>query len=376
MQTAGIYIHFPFCLTKCEYCDFYSLSGQEELIPRFVTALEKEIRGWPGDKAAWIFDTIFFGGGTPSLLTPEQLQSILISLKEKFELTGINEISLEANPGTITEEKLAAFREIGINRLSIGVQSFDDTNLEFLTRIHTAEEARSALKAARSAGFENLSCDLIYGLPGQTWDQWQTDLDAALSYGVEHLSCYTLTVEDGTGLAARVMAGEVTLPADSGVADFIGWTADHLSKNGLTRYEISNFARPGRECRHNLHYWRIEPYLGFGPSAHGFDGGRRWWNHADLPDYLRALDRGLSPVRESQSSTSTHRTNEMIGFGLRLAGGVDLRSIPEDRLPALENHLTKALVKWNGKLVRKGDRLSLSAAGFLFADEIAVDLML
>ncbi len=376
MQTAGIYLHFPFCRHKCDYCDFYSVAGQDDRILRFVSALEREINTWKGAGTDWQFDTIFFGGGTPSLLDPNQLEQILAVLRQKFTIATSAEISLEANPGTLDADKLAGFHSAGINRLSLGMQSFNDDNLDFLTRIHNAAEAHAALIAACAARFDNLSCDLIYGLPGQTWQQWQFDLEAAVNYGMEHISCYTLTVEEGTVLHSRVAAGTVRMPSDAHQARLIENTVRFLADQGYERYEVSNFARPGRECRHNRHYWRIEPYLAFGPSAHGFDHRRRWWNYRYLAQYLRAVEAGRTPVEGQQILSARDKANELLGFGLRMAEGIDLSKLPGEQRIQLNKQLPGLLEKWVGKLLLTDNRLHLTDSGFLFADEIAVDVLL
>ncbi len=376
MIKAGIYIHFPFCTTKCIYCDFYSVAQQENLIPDFVNAITKEIQSCGTDTSDWQFDTVFIGGGTPSLLPPADLEKILEAISRKFDLSEVSELTLEANPGTISLDNLRAYRSIGINRLSIGVQSFNSKNLLFLSRIHSAAEARAALENADKAGFDNFSCDLIYGLPDQTWQQWQEDLVTAMEYAPRHISCYTLTVEPGTGLNDLVQGGEITIPEDDSTASLFLKTGEYLREQGFNRYEISNFAVPGSECRHNLHYWRIEPYLGFGPAAHSFDGVKRSWNSANLSSYIMKLESGQSPVEGTELLTALERVNERIGFGLRMAEGLSIKSIDTDFHKRFRNQLELILNKWGGEINYNDDNLKLTELGYIWSDEIAVELML
>jgi oxygen-independent coproporphyrinogen-3 oxidase len=376
MIKAGIYLHIPFCRKKCIYCDFYSLPERENAIPRFVKALTAEIERSQVDTSGWEFDTLFFGGGTPSLLTPDHLEQILTALERKFPLSRVREITLEANPGEVSLERLKAFRSLGVNRLSLGFQSLSNDLLRFLTRIHTAADALASFQAARTAGFDNINCDLIFGIPGQTEERWQRDLQRVVELSPEHLAVYALTVEENTPLHTLTTSGDIVLPADSEFAACYRWTQDFLEHNGYHQYEISNFARPGRTCRHNLHYWRIEPYLGFGPSAHSFDGRRRWKNIADLNRYLDRIENQQPVIVERERLTARELTNERVGFGLRLAEGVDLSRIPGTHREALDRLIDQARKTWEDYFRFDEQRLVLTRRGMLFADAIAVDLTL
>ncbi|MBC8401198.1 MAG: coproporphyrinogen III oxidase family protein, partial [Candidatus Marinimicrobia bacterium] len=265
---------------------------------------------------------------------------------------------------------------LGVNRLSLGIQSFNDDNLRFLGRIHTATDGRAAIISAQSAGFENISCDLIYGLPGQDWEKWRYDLQIALEFEPTHLSCYALTVEKGTHLHDLVESESVLLPSDDEGSELFRRTGEFLTENDYPRYEISNFARLGKECRHNLHYWRIEPYLGFGPSAHGFDGQRRWWNVRDLVNYLERIESDQSAIQATELLTDHELTNERIGFGLRMAEGFNLSAIPGELRSQVLQQVQQGAVKWGNSLKLENDCVRLTEKGMLFADEIAVDLQL
>ncbi len=321
---AGLYIHVPFCRRKCPYCDFYSLDDRTQ-IPAYLTALIAEMAchrdiGGP-------FDTLYFGGGTPSVLTPGQVGRIIDAAGRAFDIPPHAEITLEANPGTVTADTLAGYRSAGINRLNLGVQSFDDDRLRFLGRIHDGAAATGAIRAARRAGFDHLGLDLIYGLPADTPAAWQADLIRAADFRPAHLSCYLLTWEEGTPLYRRWQTGQCHPPPESRSAALFHVTGDVLAGRGYRRYEVSNFARsPSRQSRHNLKYWSLAPYLGLGPSAHSFDP-RRWvrrWNHRSLTAYLDDLSAGRPPVAGREGLDRDQRMMEVIYLSLRRAAGIDL----------------------------------------------------
>ncbi len=318
-------MHVPFCRRKCPYCDFYSVVDLF-LKPAFLDALEREIeRSRPGPL---VFDTIYIGGGTPSLLSPAEAGRILAALSCQFQLQEPVEITLEANPGAVGPSELAGFRAAGVNRLNIGVQSFQDGNLARLGRIHTAEEARRALAQARGAGFDNLGIDLIYGLPDQGLDDWRQELSEAVSLRPEHIACYMLTIEPGTPLAEAHRAGRF-LPAPEGqVAELFLATSEFLTAHGYEHYEVSSYARAApagaRLSRHNAKYWSCQPYLGFGPAAHSFLPPQRFWNHRSLKRYLADLAAGKAPWAGEEELTPAQQMTEFIMLALRTARGVDL----------------------------------------------------
>ncbi len=351
------------------YCDFYSVADRENEMSRFVHAMVKEIELCELDTFQWMFDTIFFGGGTPSLLKPVQLEMILNALNRKFDLSEIDELSLEANPGEAPFKRLQAFRKLGINRLSIGVQSLEPDLLKFLTRIHTVEQVFKTFKQARTAGFDNINCDMIFNIPGQTMDIWQRDLKRIVELEPEHISAYSLTVEQGTVLNQLVQQNKVTIPNDDYSAELYTRTQEYLSSAGYTQYEISNWSKPGNDCQQNLHYWQIDPYLAFGPSAHGFDGKNRYNNVHNLDQYLQFLESGKLPIENHYPVSEKEMTNDLIGFGLRTNRGIQL-----DRIQ--KNDAINIPEKWASYLKTENGRLKLSEEGFIFADAIAVDLMI
>ena len=320
-ELPGLYIHIPFCVRKCAYCGFYSITDRS-LIPAFRSALRREMalyRGWAAS-----FDTLYIGGGTPSILPEGDLEGLIADIRTAFTIATDAEITVEANPADITESLLASLRRSGVNRLNIGIQSFNDGILAFLGRRHNQKQAEEAIAAARRAGIENIGIDLIYGVPGQSMDVWLSTLRAAVALTPDHLSCYQLTLEEGTPLAERCSRGEVVLPEETVQADFFCNTSKFLEENSYLHYEVSNFARPGRESRHNGKYWNHTHYLGLGPAAHSFDGRRRWWNHRSVKTYRENLAAGKTPVIDSELLTDEQLRLEALFLGFRTRKGVDL----------------------------------------------------
>ena len=376
MQKAGIYIHMPFCRVKCMYCDFYSVADRDDVIPAYFQALLSEIELCETNTSDYEIDTIFIGGGTPSLTPPKQLEKLIRSLDEKFDLSHVIEFTMEANPGEASADHLRAYHNLGVNRISMGVQSLEPELLKFLTRIHGPEEVFNTFEIARSAGFDNINCDLIFNIPGQTIDIWKRDLLTIMDFRPEHMSCYSLTVEKGTQLYQYVNQGKVAMPDEDQSAAFYQCSQSTLSKNGFEQYEISNWSRHNLECRHNLHYWEIDPYLAFGPSAHGFDGVNRFSNVRNLDEYIKQLRDGILPRQNDYILSAKERVNELIGFGLRINNGIDLSEIPMEFQNEVNRSIVQIESKWGNYFIQKTDRLKLTPEGFAFADAIAVDLML
>jgi oxygen-independent coproporphyrinogen-3 oxidase len=333
MSRAGIYIHIPFCRTRCSYCDFATGQYESGLSERYVRALAREISlfaakradGSHGGEAARV-DTVYFGGGTPSLLAPAQVSHLLAGVRARFDVSADAEVTLEMNPGTVTRETAEGFRAAGVNRASFGLQTFDDAQLRRLGRTHTAEDARRTLSTLRAAGFANVSFDLIAGLPGQSVAQWSRNMDEALALRPEHLSLYLLEVHEGTPLADQIARGAHPQPDPDVAAEMYELLAARTASAGYEHYEISNFCLPGRESRHNLKYWTGEPYHGFGCSAHSYDGHRaRRSNERDTLRYVELIERAGSAVVETTNLTERDREAESLFLGLRLMRGVDLR---------------------------------------------------
>jgi len=327
LKIPGLYIHIPFCLSKCHYCDFYSLTSISA-IPAFLEALFKEMEMYRNRFHP--FDTVYIGGGTPSALNPQQMEDILMSVQKNFDLIsnpGITpEITVETNPADLDRSFLESMREIGINRINIGVQSFDEKVLDFLGRRHSAKQAISAIEASRKAGFCNIGLDLIYGVPEQGIDSWLDTLKQAAAFSPEHLSCYQLTLETKTPLGKRYQAGEFSIPGEELQYEFFMKTSEFLEDAGYNHYEVSNFAR-GKEytSRHNQKYWDHSPFLGLGPSAHSFQCNQRWWNHPSLDRYLAAINAGNLPVEETETLTMEQLRLEALYLGLRTKKGIFLQ---------------------------------------------------
>jgi len=320
--TLGIYVHIPFCRAKCSYCAFVSQIGNENLQQAYVAALCREITAVGGDFSAFAVDSLFFGGGTPTVLPVDQLALILQTIRDNFSLAGDAEISIEANPGTVSGESLQLLRQLGFNRLSLGVQSFDDEVLAAVGRVHRADEAKTAFRQARQAGFDNIGLDLIYGLPQQTTANWQATLEQAVALTPDHLSAYGLKLEEGTPLAAAVDAGETTLPPEETEETMYDLLNEYLPLHGYQRYEIANYAKPGRQCRHNTKYWRSLPFRGFGLAAHSFVGRQRFANTADLSEYIDRSQAGLSVEAVRESLDEANVIGEYVFTALRMTQGM------------------------------------------------------
>ncbi|MEX1132836.1 MAG: radical SAM family heme chaperone HemW [Flavobacteriales bacterium] len=365
----GIYLHIPFCRKACTYCDFHfstSTQSRERVLNAMLLELEQRAAEQKGK-----VDTIYFGGGTPSLLEPTEIAHFMQDIRARFVVASDAEVTLEANPDDITAERLAAWKELGITRLSLGTQSFREERLRFMGRAHTADQARRSIELIAKAGFASWTIDLIYGLPQMTLAEWDEQLSVALDHGMPHLSAYCLTVEAKTALAHQVAKGVVHMPEDADQSAQFDRLMERMEQAGLVHYEISNFGLPGHFSRHNTSYWEGVHYLGIGPSAHSYDGATRRWNVANNLRYAAALESG-DPLWESETLTPGQRTNELLLTGLRTIAGVPLHKLELDALAlnrsSYEQHLAKGLL-----LVQDG-RLVLTKAGRHFADRIASDL--
>lgn len=339
MQSLSLYVHIPFCRAKCSYCDFNSYAGREHLISAYTQALIQEAQLWSKTVAGRSVQTVYFGGGTPSLMPLEKLGAVMRVLRDVFDVQDHAEVSLEANPGTVDEPYLRSLRHLGFNRLSLGVQSFDDEELQALGRIHSAEEAREAYRAARAAGFDNVNLDLIFGLPGQRLADWQPSLEAALRLRPEHLSLYALTLAEGTPLARDVAQGHLPAPDPDAQADMYLSAEDRLAAAGYDHYELSNWSLPGRRCRHNVAYWENREYLGLGAGAHSHLDRRRFANAASPEHYVTLMEEAgtseTSGRRRMPQLVSVETVDEALAMadtlimGLRLSEGVSLLAFRE-----------------------------------------------
>lgn len=371
-KTPGLYIHIPFCLSKCPYCDFYS-STSVSSIPCFLDGLFKEMKMYRHRFDP--FDTVYIGGGTPSLLNLQQLESILERIRENFNLTSNAEITLETNPADLNRSFLESMREIGINRINIGVQSFNQEVLGFLGRRHSVKHAISAIEDSRKAGFQNIGLDLIYGIPAQDIDLWLDTLKQAVALLPQHISCYQLTLEAKTPLEIRYRTGEFLIPGEALQYEFFMKTSEFLEEAAYIHYEVSNFAR-GEEyvSRHNQKYWDHSPFLGLGPAAHSFHGNQRWWNHRSLDQYLAALNTGNFPAQETETLTMEQLRLEALYLGLRTRKGISLHDFKSRYHYDLFSEKKKILTKLEeeGFIFFRDGSLHPTQTGLAVADSLSL----
>lgn len=310
----GLYIHIPFCVKKCKYCDFVSFEGGDCFKDRYIESLINEMKEYSGA----LCDTVFIGGGTPTTLKTYQLEKLLAAVKDIFNISSDAEITCEANPGTVDAEKLTAMKKGGVNRLSIGVQTFCDEELKAIGRIHNAEEAEKAIDDARACGFENISIDIISALPGQTVESFKKTLSRTVLKKPEHISCYSLILEENTPLYEEYKSGRLILPDEDSEREMYDWACDFLKKNGYNQYEISNFAMPGKESKHNIKYWQCKEYIGVGVAAHSYYNGMRYFN----TDNLREYSDGKYRTDEKEALSLKDKIEEFMIMGLRMTDGI------------------------------------------------------
>ncbi len=376
MKDCSIYIHIPFCDHKCIYCDFYSIITTDN-ITHFLKAIKREIDNYSlkySDNRKIV--SVFFGGGTPSLMDPDYLYEILIHLKKRFLVDESTEITMETNPGTVDEVKLKRFKDSGINRISIGIQSFDDNDLKFLTRIHDKKTAIETIYSAVNVGFKNISIDLIFNLPNQTKEKWLDNLQTAVDLPVNHISAYSLILERGTILNKLVLDGKVKIQDEDYDAELYETTIDFLIKRGYYQYEVSNFAKPGFECIHNNAYWHHKEYLGFGPSAHSFMDNKRWWNFSSLKQYISEVKLNGNAIRNFEKLTLEQLHDEYIMLAFR-SSGLDLteykKNFNSGWLEKNSNYFN--LLRDNHLLTIENDKMKLTSQGYAVCDEILKNIL-
>ena len=374
-MNAGVYLHFPFCRSRCSYCDFATGMYESAAAERYVNAICREIERWREVERSAAVDTIYFGGGTPSLLTPKQIEITFEALSRRFAVSNDAEITLEINPGDggSRGEFFRQLRHLGVNRASFGAQTFDDHQLKHLGRTHSAADITSTFHQLRDSGFANTNFDLIAGLPGQTLDGWQRNLEAALKLRPEHLSLYLLEVHEGTPLADQIKSGMRPRPDEDLAAEMYATMIETVCAAGYQHYEISNFCLPGFESRHNSKYWTGAPYYGFGNSAHSYDGRRRRWaNERDAMKYIKLIEEGKSPIVEHTDLSEAEVRSEAIFLGLRLMRGIDL----DNYCSRFGSNLRE---QYNGELDRLreaglieicNERLRLTTRGALLSNEV------
>ena len=373
---AGIYIHIPFCKSKCAYCNFFSLASESK-INDYVEALKKEIvlrKNYLGDETV---KTIYFGGGTPSLLSVKNIEEIFDLLNKNYEIISSPEITLEINPDTIDREKMESLKQLGINRMSVGIQSFDDEDLKYLGRRHDSRHAMQVLEDLKHTDFEKITLDLIYGMPTLTEEKWNKNLDIFFSTDITHLSAYALTVEPKTILGQRIEKGELQSVSEEETIRHYNILVERTKENGFEHYEISNFAKEGFRSQHNSIYWRDEKYLGLGPSAHSYDGNSRQWNISNLTKYIQLIGNS-EDYFEKEILSRDDKFNEYVMTSLRTSWGCDIEKIERDYGKSYAHHFLKNIKKYldNGEMLKENNTYFLSEEGKLFADGIAADLFL
>jgi oxygen-independent coproporphyrinogen-3 oxidase len=377
----SFYVHIPYCLRRCGYCDFNTYTPSElksggdlaSVSTGYIDQVLKEIElARSAVKSSEAIPTIFFGGGTPTLMEVADLGRVLESLERNFGFSKDIEITIEANPDTVTKEKLAALRAIGINRISFGMQSAAPHVLAVLDRTHNPENVIKATNWAREVGFEEVSVDLIYGSPGESIANWEATIDAAISLPITHISAYALIVESGTKLAAQVKRGEVIIPDDDQTADKYLLADKKFSEAGFTWYELSNWAKPGSPCRHNIAYWESANWWGLGPGAHSHLDGVRFWNVKHPAAYKGRIESGTTPVQESETLTESQKESERILLAIRMPLGIPKESIDNSRYPVLEEYLASGHL--DSTLWESG-RLGLTLSGRLIADRIVQEII-
>jgi len=371
-EQAGLYIHIPFCKSKCGYCSFYSIKSLN-LLPDFIDALKKEMKFY--SKLFKSFDTVYLGGGTPSLLTPRQIETILKTVGKFYKIDPHAEITIEVNPGDVSLEYFQSLRLLGINRLNIGIQSFDDQLLKFLGRRHSASDALESMEAARDAGFSNIGLDLIYGVHHQDLKSWDKTLQKTITLKPEHISCYQLSLAPKTPLYQIYQEKSIKLPSNEQQTKYFFTTSEILENDGYLHYEVSNFAR--EEClksKHNMKYWQHVPYLGLGPAAHSFLDNKRWWNKAAVKTYLQEISAGNMPVENTETLSAEQLQLEALFLGLRTKAGIDLKlykirygvDLLEDKKSMIDLLIKNKLVELKDSFLRP------TRAGMAVADSLAL----
>ncbi len=378
MSKAGVYLHVPFCRSRCSYCDFATdVYRDSEAVERYVSALVKEIElvendvsAFAGAQSSFSLDTVYFGGGTPSLLTPKQLEKILNTIHKIFSVAENSEITMEMNPATITLETLKAYKSLGVNRASFGAQTFDNAELKRLGRRHTAEDVRETIELLRKVCFENVSFDLIAGLPRQTLADWERNLNEALKLKPEHLSLYLLEIHEATPLAEQIRSGRQPLPDEDLAAEMYELMLEKVSENGYRQYEISNFCLPEFESKHNSKYWTLDAVFGFGCSAHSFDGkNRRWANERDTLKYVELIEKMNSPSIQNEEIDAA---SEFVFLGLRLTKGIDLQKYTNRFRIDLRKQYAEDLrrLKEFGLIEFDENCLKLTEKGMIYSNEV------
>lgn len=363
----GLYVHVPFCAKKCSYCDFVSFGGRQDSLPSYLCALKNEARQYAGQK----IDTVYFGGGTPSVLSSEQAADLIEFLKGSFNIVNNAEITFECNPASVTKEKLQTLKKLGVNRISIGAQSLSDSVLDSLGRAHTLTQFEQAVELTRETGIENFNFDLIFALPSQTLSLWQQTVNKAIKYAPNHISCYSLTLSENTPMGKLAQAGKLDIPSEEEERQMYHYLIKTLEQEGIKQYEVSNFARQGSECIHNINYWQCGEYIGLGCAAHSYFKGARWHNTEDLDKYILLQD----IVCEREELSQYDKKLERIMLGFRMNDGIDVKRYNVDFESDFFSEYTLAIDKCKDFLIIKKDKLALNKKGFDILDTITLEFI-
>lgn len=381
MKTRGLYIHIPFCAKKCGYCDFTSLVGNGTQIDDYLSYLDKEFNLYKASGQIDDIETIFIGGGTPSILSADQLERLFSIIGENVDLSKLREYTMESNPGSLTRDKLELMKAGGLNRLSIGLQASQDHLLKFLERIHTYEEFLESYRSARLAGFDNINIDLMFAFQGQTLEDWRETLERLVSLEPDHISAYSLIIEEGTKFFNMYEDGSLTDYDEDEYVQMYRYTIDYLADKGYGQYEISNFAKQDKECRHNLIYWDDREYYGLGLGSSGYLGGKRYTNYKNMFNYYKKLDAGEKPIAFEETISNREKLNEYLILGLRKIEGIS-RTKYLDRLKNIDEDKYKENIEiinsyiGSGHIIQEGDHIRLSQTGLEISDTISLDLLL
>ena len=381
MKTRGLYIHIPFCAKKCGYCDFTSLVGNGTQIDDYLSYLDKEFSLYKAGNLIDDIETIFIGGGTPSILSAGQLERLFSIIGENVDLSKLREYTMESNPGSLTRDKLELMKAGGLNRLSIGLQASQDHLLKFLERIHTYEEFLESYRLARLVGFDNINIDLMFAFQGQTFEDWWETLERVVSLEPDHISAYSLIIEEGTRFFNMYEDGSLTDYDEDEYVQMYRYTIDYLADKGYGQYEISNFAKQDKECRHNLIYWDDREYYGLGLGSSGYLGGKRYTNYKNMFNYYKKLDAGERPIDFEETISNREKLNEYLILGLRKIEGIS-RTKYLDRLKKIDEDKYKENIEIinsyieSGHIIQEGDHIRLGQTGLEISDTISLDLLL
>lgn len=374
MTAAGLYIHIPFCSSKCNYCDFNSYAGKLHCADEYFNSMEKEIEMYYGKMSGNLINTIFIGGGTPSCVDEKYISSILSGCRANFNMADVCEVTIESNPGTLDMEKLTLYRHAGINRISIGLQAYQRNLLEYLGRKHSPQDFISAIEMSKRAGFSNINADVIFGVPEQTMKDWKETLMVLVNSDIPHISAYSLKIEEGTKFGDMLERGELFEVEDELDRDMYHYAIEYLKENGFNQYELSNFAKPGYECRHNLTYWKRIDYLGLGAGAHSLLKNTRFSNEYSIEEYIKCINHGKKPVNEQYTVDLQERMSEYMFLGLRMTQGVSnsefrdmfKQDMFEKYSGSFEELLEKRLIEI------EGDNVRLTGLGLDLANQVFV----